>query len=208
MMLFCFVIIFKVYSVIGENVNILMRPSCEVIKGAWSDFSKWSFIFTLKGALDKCNIDNHPQLFPKKVEIFMPLEVLAWVMTACWVWRSRLIYFWRNMNTSSLFYFSKSTSINTQYSSLWLRHSGDDAVHIIPHKMKTHWQNQLKFSASVWFKFFYKIIYKKIDVILVQCPFKHNHYRDLNFKFQLNQSNCFDVRSNFICCSCLCIPYD
>ena len=33
--------------------------------------------------------------------------------------RSRLIYFCRNMNISSIFYFSKSTSINTQYSSLW-----------------------------------------------------------------------------------------
>ena len=31
----------------------------------------------------------------------------------------RLIYFWRNMSISSIFYFSKSTSINTQYSSLW-----------------------------------------------------------------------------------------
>ena len=59
------------------------------------------------------------QLFPKKVEIFITLEVLVWVMTACWVLHSRLIYFWRNMNISSIFYFSKSTSINTQYSSLW-----------------------------------------------------------------------------------------
>ena len=40
-------------------------------------------------------------------------------MTTCWVLRSRLIYFWRNMNISSIFYFSKSTSINTQYSNLW-----------------------------------------------------------------------------------------
>ena len=40
-------------------------------------------------------------------------------MTACWVLRSRPIYFWRNMNISSIFYFSKSTSVNTQYSSLW-----------------------------------------------------------------------------------------
>ena len=35
----------------------------------------------IKGALDKYNII--PQLFPKNVGIFMPLEVLAWVMTAC-----------------------------------------------------------------------------------------------------------------------------
>ena len=40
-----------------------------------------SLYFYLKGALDKYNII--PQLFPKKVWIFIPLEVLAWVMTAC-----------------------------------------------------------------------------------------------------------------------------
>ena len=45
--------------------------------------------------------------------------MLAWVMTACWVLRSRLTYFWRNMSISSIFHFSKSTSINTLYSSLW-----------------------------------------------------------------------------------------
>ena len=45
----------------------------------------------LKGALDKFNII--PQLFPKKVGIFITLEVLAWVMTACRVLHSRLTYF-------------------------------------------------------------------------------------------------------------------
>ena len=74
----------------------------------------WSY---LKGALDKFNII--PNFFPKKVWILIPLEVLAWVKTACWVLRSGLTYFWRYMNISSIFYFSKSTSINTQYSSLW-----------------------------------------------------------------------------------------
>ena len=66
--------------------------------------------------MDKCNII--PQLFPKKVGIFVPLEALAWVMTAYRVSCSRLTYFWRHMNISTIFYFSKSTSINTQYSSL------------------------------------------------------------------------------------------
>ena len=28
-------------------------------------------------------------------------------------------------------------------------HSEDDAVHKIPHKMKTHWQNQLKISVLI-----------------------------------------------------------
>ena len=74
-------------------------------------------ITIIKGALDKYSII--PQLFQKKVGIFVSLEVLAWVMTAYWVSHSRLTYFWSNMNISSIFYFSKSTSINTQYSSLW-----------------------------------------------------------------------------------------
>ena len=92
---------------------------------------KNNYIF--KGALDKYNII--PNFFFKKIGIFIPLEVLAWVLTACWVLPSRLIYFWRNMNMFSVFYFSKSTSINTQHSSLW-GHFEDDAVHKIPHKMK------------------------------------------------------------------------
>ena len=51
-------------------------------------------------------------------------------------------------------------------------HSGDDAVHKIPLKVKMHWQNQLKFLVLVEYKILYRIRYKKIDVILVQCPFK------------------------------------
>ena len=87
-----------------------------------SNYYMWCFVdeeyeMLLKRALDKYNIIL--QRFPKKIGIFIPLEVLAWVMTACWVLLSRLAYFWRNMNISSIFYFSKSTSINTQYSSLW-----------------------------------------------------------------------------------------
>ena len=51
-------------------------------------------------------------------------------------------------------------------------HSEDDVVHKIPHKMKTHWQNQLKFSVLVWFTILYRTRYKKIDDRLVQCPCK------------------------------------
>ena len=43
-----------------------------------------------KGALDKFNII--PQLFPTKVGIFIPLEVLTWVMTACRILRSRITF--------------------------------------------------------------------------------------------------------------------
>ena len=53
-----------------------------------------------------------------------------------------------------------------------MEHSEDDAVYKILHKMKTFWQNQLKISESVLFKILYRIRYKKIDVILVQFPFK------------------------------------
>ena len=50
-------------------------------------------------------------------------------------------------------------------------HSEDDAVHKMPYKMKTNWRNQLKISVLVSFKTLHRIRYKKIDVILVQCPF-------------------------------------
>ena len=101
-----------------DNVRLYVFESFWVIICWVSNWAKFFWSGTLiKGALDKFNII--PQLFPKKVGIFIPLEVLAWVMTACRVLRSRLTYFWRYMNISNIFYFSKSTSINTQYSSLW-----------------------------------------------------------------------------------------
>ena len=48
----------------------------------------------------------------------------AFVMTACWLQPSTLTYFWSNVNISSIFYFSKSTFINTQHSDLWDTHRG------------------------------------------------------------------------------------
>ena len=109
----------------------------------------------IKRALDKYE-NIILQLSPKRVKIFVLLEVLAWVMTACWILHSSLIYFWRNMHISSIFYFSKSTSINTQYSSQW-----DTlkmmlfSIYKILNKMKMLWQNQLKISVSVLFKTLY-----------------------------------------------------
>ena len=52
-------------------------------------------------------------------------------------------------------------------------HSEDDIVHKIPLKMKMHQQTQPKTLVSVQFKILYRIRYKKIDVILVQCPCSH-----------------------------------
>ena len=51
-------------------------------------------------------------------------------------------------------------------------HSGDDAVHKITRKRKTHWQHAESvenfgiglIENSLWIR------YKKIDVILVKCP--------------------------------------
>ena len=70
----------------------------------------------LKGALDKYNII--PKLFLTKVVTFLSFDLLAWVMIACWGLHSRLTYCWKNMNSSNIFYFSKSTLINTLYISL------------------------------------------------------------------------------------------
>ena len=75
----------------------------------------------IKGALDKYNL--HPPTFsPQKCNFYTIRSAgnLAWIMTICWVLHLKLIYFQINMNISSIFHFSKSTSINTQYSSLWL----------------------------------------------------------------------------------------
>ena len=56
-------------------------------------------------------------------------------------------------------------------------HFEDDANHKIPHKEKTDCQNQLKTLVLVSFKILYGIRYKKIDVILVQCPFNTKQTR-------------------------------
>ena len=56
-----------------------------------------------------------------------------------------------------------------------MRHSEDDAVHKIPQKMKTHWQNQLKFSVLIWFTILYRTRYKKM-LDLSNAPLKHEQY--------------------------------
>ena len=54
-------------------------------------------------------------------------------------------------------------------------HSGDDVNDKKPHKMKTHWPNQLKISVLVYFKVLYRTRYKNIDVILdYTCPMPFN----------------------------------
>ena len=102
-------------------------------------------MFTLfKGALDKWNI------IPNFPPIFIPLKVLAWdwVMTACWVLRSRLIHLWRNMNISCIFCFSKSTSISTQYSSLW---DTLEMMMFTKYFIKWKWIGRIRWKFGYWF---------------------------------------------------------
>ena len=129
----------KIWSVISVTVISMTFPSISYViymgknnfryKSAHQTYLPKQKDFTI---IVYCVIDRYIDLkghwtsstssptFSKKVEIFIPLEVLALVMTACGVLRSRLTYFWGYMNISSIFYFSKSTSINTQlFSSLW-----------------------------------------------------------------------------------------
>ena len=84
---------------------------------------------------------------------------------------SRLTYFWRNMNISSIFYFSKSTSINTQYSSLW-----NTLKMMLFTKYLIKWKHigRISWNFQYWFEFksSLELDIKKMDVKLVQCPFK------------------------------------
>ena len=145
----------------------------------------------IKRALDKYNIIL--QLSPKRVEIFILLEVLACVMTACWILHSSLIYFWRNiMHISSIFYFSKSTSINTQYSSLYssLWDTLKMMLFSIYKILNTRWCCLVFTKYLIKWKCFRRISWKfqyrfhsklsikvEIGVILVQCPFKLTQYK-------------------------------
>ena len=96
----------------------------------------------------------------------------VWVMDTCWVLCSRLTYFWRNMDISGFFYFSKSTSINTQYSSLW-----DTPKVMLFTKYLKKWKRIGRISRKYQYWFNLKsslelIRYENTDITLVQCPFK------------------------------------
>ena len=95
-------------------------------------------------------------------------------MTACWVLHSRLIYFWRNRKISSIFYFPKLTSINTQYSSLW------DTLKMMlftKYLIKCKSIGRISWKFRYWFylKSFMKLDIKKIYIILVKYPLKLWH---------------------------------
>ena len=105
-----------------------------------------SFFNCNKGVLDKYTII--PQLFPKISWDFYTIRSVSIVVTACWVLHSKLTYFWRNMNISSIFYFSKSASINTQYSSLW-----DTLKVMLFTKYLIKWKRIGRISWKFWYWF-------------------------------------------------------
>ena len=83
---------------------------------------------------------------PQPLELGLtPISIWYWSAPPPRVLHSRLIYFFRNMNMFSIFYFSKLTSINYMGDTS----IEDDAVYKIP-KLKTNWQNQLKISVPLF----------------------------------------------------------
>ena len=131
------------------------------------------------------------------------------------------------MNISSIFYFSKSTSINTQYSSLW-----DTLKMMLFTKYLIKWKCICRINWKFWYWFdlkSYRIRYEKIDlVILIQCPFNNTSFDILRSKCHLLPWNPKAVNPrfwlilhftprgsedsywNFLCCSpkrslCLCV---
>ena len=45
--------------------------------------------------------------------------------------------------------------------------SGNEAIHINAHKMKTHGQNQLKIAGQVYFKVLFRTRYNKPNVMMI-----------------------------------------
>ena len=129
---------------------------CRILKGHWT------------------SITSSPTFFLKSWDFYTISSVgmgKDWMLSFTFYKKCRLIYFWRNMNISSMFYFSKSTSINTQYSSLW-----DTLKKMLFTKYLIKWKPIGRISWKFWHWFNLKssmeLDIKKKDVILVQCPFK------------------------------------
>ena len=169
----CFVLYLKIINIFLKNnyMHLIANLSKELKNSINIKVGQ----AVLKGALDKFNII--PNFFPKKVGIFTPLEVLAWVKTACRVLHSIWAYFWRIMNISSIFFFSKSTSLNTQYSSLW----GTLKMMLFT-KYLIKWKRigRISWNFRYWFDF-----KSSIELGIVQCPFK--------LLIQNQHFECFDL---------------
>ena len=54
-----------------------------------------------------------------------------------------------------------------KYTTQWpMGDSGNDAIYIRPHRMKTHCQNQLKIAVQVYFEILYRTRHKKTEVMM------------------------------------------
>ena len=103
-------VILSIYTfyVIFKQIWAWHRSRPSYLKEKMESYEKKVTFLYLKGHWT--SITSSPNFFKKKKKkngIFIPSEVLAWVMTACWVLHPRLTYFWRDMNISSIFYFIK-----------------------------------------------------------------------------------------------------
>ena len=110
----------------------------------WLLHALFFFLFViLLGLLGIGQVQHHPQPFPKKSLDFYTIRSGVMGNNCMLSFTLYIDLLLKKYENFSIFYFSKLTSINKQYSSLW-GHPEDDAVHTIPHKMETHWQNKLK----------------------------------------------------------------
>ena len=115
----------------------------------WCPICILKIYFFLKGALDNFNII--PTFFSPKIEISISPEAYA-IMHVKWL---HALSFTCNFNSVMKiwgFYFQRpflKVDFNKYTIQQLMGHSEDDAVHKIHHKMKTHWQNQLKISVLV-----------------------------------------------------------
>ena len=74
-------------------------------------------------------------------------------------------------------------------------HSEDDAVHKLPHKNENALAETAENCGIDLIKNIYRIIYYKIDVILVQCPFNYP-FQDLILDWLIMFSNQTQVEAD------------
>ena len=100
----------------------------------------------LKGALDNYNII--PNIFWKSWDFYIIRSAGMAKDCIAEFYILYLTYFWRNMNISCIFSFSKSTSINTQYRSLW-----DTLKMMLFTKYLIKWKRIGRISCKFWYWF-------------------------------------------------------
>ena len=125
-----------------EGENILLYKD---LKGYWT------------------SLTSFPNFF-----LFIPLEVLALLMTAVHAYSCLLVWLTFEEIVIFLAFYSIFFKINfNKYPTVVYGTAWGWCCRKKPHKVKMHWQNQLKSWTLVSFIVLYRIRHKKIDVILV-----------------------------------------